>query len=110
MTHARVQCSVSEYHPEKALADQARKDASILNVVSALIEAEYIHHKERAIKSCFNLSAIPVKKRLENFDLGWLKGGLTEAKFIELKSLTFIERKENVLHLGPSDMGKTHLM
>ncbi len=88
------------------LADQARQDVSLLDMVAALIETEYIPRKERAIKSRLKLSAIPVKKRLEDFDLGWLKGGLTAAKFAELKTLAFIERKENVLLLGPSGLGK----
>jgi DNA replication protein DnaC len=95
---------------ESFLADQARKDASLLDMVSALIETEYVPRKERAIKSRLKLSAIPVKKRLEDFDIGWLKGGLTSSKFAELKTLAFIERKENVLLLGPSGLGKTHLM
>ncbi|GEM_PF-1953253 len=101
--------SFMEANLESFLADQARQDACLLDMVSALIETEYIPCKERAIKSRLKLSAIPVKKRLEDFDLGWLKGGLTTAKFAELKSLAFIERKENVLLLGPSGLGKTYL-
>jgi DNA replication protein DnaC len=95
---------------ETFLADQARKDESLLDFVSSLIETEYIPRRERAIKSRLKLSAIPAKKKLEDFDLSWLKGGLTSAKLAELKSLSFVERKENVLLMGPSGLGKTHLM
>jgi DNA replication protein DnaC len=35
---------------------------------------------------------------------------LTAKQFGELSSLAFIERKENVILLGPSGLGKTHLM
>lgn len=53
---------------------------------------------------------MPRAKRLDDFDLSWLKGGLPLSRFEELKSLSFIERKENIIFLGPSGVGKTHLM
>ena len=56
------------------------------------------------------VSGIPQHKRLEDFDLDWLKGGLTQKKFNELSTLSFIERKENIILLGPSGLGKTHLL
>ncbi len=46
---------------ESFLADQSRKEGSLLDMVSALIETEYIPRKERAIKSRLKLSAIPAK-------------------------------------------------
>jgi len=95
---------------ESFLADQSRKESSILDIISAFIETEYIPRKERAIKSRLKLSAIPVKKRLDDFDLSWLKGGLTASKLAELKTLSFIERKENVILLGASGLGKSHLL
>ena len=61
-------------------------------------------------KTRLKVSGIPEIKRLEGFDLTWLKGGLTERKFKELSSLSFIQRKENVILMGPSGLGKTHLM
>ena len=33
-----------------------------------------------------------------------LKGGLTQEKFNELSTLSFVERKENVFFLGPSEI------
>lgn len=95
---------------ESFLSDQARKDGSLLDIVSGLIDTEYVPRKERAIKSRLKLSAIPAKKRLDDFDLSWLKGGLSASKLAELKTLSFIERKENVILLGASGLGKTHLM
>ncbi len=49
-------------------------------------------------------------KLLEDFDLTWLKGGLTKKKFSELSSLAFIHRRENIVLLGSSGIGKTHLL
>lgn len=95
---------------ESFLAEQALREGSLLDVISAFIETEYVPRKERAIRSRLKLSGIPAKKRLEDFDLSWLKGGLSASRLAELRSLRFVERKENIVFLGPSGLGKTHLM
>lgn len=92
------------------LEEQARNENTLLDRIYDLIETELIPRKERAGKTRLEISAIPQYKTLEAFDLGWLKGGLTQEKFNELSTLSFVERKENVFFLGPSGVGKTHLM
>jgi DNA replication protein DnaC len=95
---------------ESFLSEQAKQEGSLLDIVGSLLDIEYVPRRERAIKSRVKLSGLPSKKRLDDFDLSWLKGGLTATRLAELKSLRFIERKENVILLGPSGLGKTHLL
>ena len=92
------------------LEEQARNENTLLDRIYDLVETELIPRKERAGKTRLKISAIPQYKTLEAFDLSWLKGGLTQEKFNELSTLSFVERKENVFFLGPSGVGKTHLM
>ncbi|NLD51173.1 MAG: ATP-binding protein [Clostridiaceae bacterium] len=92
------------------LNDQSRREDSLLEVLTDLIDLEYHPRKERMARTRLKVSGIPVHKRLEDFDLSWLKGGLTQKKFNELSTLSFIERKENIILLGPSGLGKTHLL
>jgi len=92
------------------LSDQSRREDSLLAVLTDLIDLEYHPRKERMARTRLKVSGIPVHKRLEDFDLSWLKGGLTQKKFNELSTLSFIERKENIILLGPSGLGKTHLL
>ncbi len=92
------------------LSDQSRREDSLLEVLTDLIDLEYHPRKERMARTRLKVSGIPVHKRLEDFDLSWLKGGLTQKKFNELSTLSFIERKENIILLGPSGLGKTHLL
>ena len=92
------------------LNDQSRREDSLLEVLSDLIDLEYHPRKERMARTRLKVSGIPQHKRLEDFDLDWLKGGLTQKKFNELSTLSFIERKENIILLGPSGLGKTHLL
>lgn len=95
---------------ETYLANPRPNDSSLLDAIAELIDLEYTARKERSARTRLKLSGMPQAKRLEEFDLGWLKGGLTATKFEDLKSLAFIERKENVVLLGPSGVGKTHIM
>jgi len=95
---------------ESYLADASRADKPLNEAIYDLLELEYIPRKERMAKTRLKVSGIPQIKLLEDFDLSWPKGGLTERKFKELSSLAFIRRKENVILMGPSGLGKTHLM
>jgi DNA replication protein DnaC len=95
---------------ESYLSDPARRDETLIESLNSFIDIEYCVRKERSAKTRIKVSGMPGVKRLGDYDISWLKGGLTTTKFKELSSLAFIERKENVLLLGPSGLGKTHLM
>lgn len=95
---------------ESYLADQSRNENTLLERLTDLVDLEYIPRKERAARTRLKISGMPQYKQLADFDLSWLKGGLSRAKLEELSSLTFIDRKENVFLLGPSGVGKTHLL
>lgn len=95
---------------ESYLSDPSRKDETLLESLSAFVDIEYCLRKERSARTRIKVSGMPSTKRLDDYDLSWIKGGLSQLKFKELSSLAFIGRKENVVLLGPSGLGKTHLM
>jgi DNA replication protein DnaC len=92
------------------LGDSGRGDIPLFDSIRELVDLEYIARMERMARTRLKLSGMPQCKRLDDFDLTWLKGGLPTARFEELRSLAFVERKENVVLLGSSGVGKTHLM
>lgn len=95
---------------ESYLGHPSRHDQPLLEAIADLLETEIIPRAERKARTRLKLSGIPQEKGLEDFDLEWLKGGLTPKTFSELSSLAFIDRKENVVLMGPSGLGKTHLL
>ena len=62
---------------ESFLSEQAGKNQTLTESLSALIEIEYDARKERTARTRLKLSGMPQAKYFDEFDLSWLKGGLT---------------------------------
>jgi DNA replication protein DnaC len=73
-----------------------------------LLEDEIAAREERRIKNSLRLSGLPFLKSLDSFDFAF-QPSLDRAQVLDLASLAFLARKENVLLLGPPGVGKTHL-
>jgi DNA replication protein DnaC len=81
-----------------------------LESLDSFVDIEWCSRLDRQAKTRLKLSGMPIHKTLESFDLTWIKSGLSEKSFRELSSLNWIDRKENVILIGPSGLGKTHLL
>ena len=76
--------------------------------LEAILQLQHAGLNERRRQTILRLSGLPVIKTLEQFDYAYASGVL-RSQIQELAVLTFIERQENVVMLGPSGVGKTHL-
>ena len=76
--------------------------------IEGLIEEEITFKTERSIKYRLKRARFPMIKTLDGFDFSF-QSTISKEKINELANLSFIDRKENVIFLGPPGVGKTHL-
>lgn len=91
------------------LADEAaKKKLSFITYLERVLAAEAALRAERSRQMLVKLATFPTIKTLEQFDFE-VAAGVPRARIDELAGLAFVERRENVILLGPSGTGKTHL-
>ncbi|MGQ9921984.1 MAG: IS21-like element helper ATPase IstB [Desulfobacca sp.] len=86
----------------------AQEKLSYENYLARLVEMEAMNKLDRSITAKIHKARFPSVKTLEEFDFSF-QPQLNEKEIIRLASLDFIEKKENLLFLGPPAVGKTHL-
>ena len=83
-------------------------DSSVTDFLEALLKEELTARQVRTQATMMRLAGFPVLKSLDDFNFKFATG-VPEKPVRELSSLTFLERQENVVLVGPSGVGKTHL-
>ncbi len=86
----------------------AAKEASYSDFFEELLRAERDARRVRAREMFARTAGFPAVKTIDGYDFGFAPGAPRQ-QLLELASLAFIERAENVVMLGPSGTGKTHL-
>ena len=89
--------------------DIAVKDnKSLTELLLELTKKEIEYRDERASQIQVTVSAFPYKKEISDFDFDY-QPSINKQEILELNTLGFFERHENILFVGPSGVGKTHL-
>ena len=88
--------------------DAARSEVTFGDFVERLLSTEAQARGERQRQTLLKLATLPVIKTLEQFDFAFASGA-PRAQIQELAALAFIERAENIVLLGPSGVGKSHI-
>ena len=107
-------------HLEKLKLDKIRsmipeyleeiKDKKIhpIDFLHKLTVEELKYQKLRASEALIRAAAFPFRKTLEDFDFSF-QPSINEDEIQDLATLKFVEDKSNILFVGTSGVGKTHL-
>lgn len=76
--------------------------------LARLAEREMIERDRRKVERRIKAAKFPVVKSLDSFDFTAIPK-LNKMQVLELARCEWIERRENVIALGPSGTGKTHV-
>jgi len=76
--------------------------------LARLAEREMIERDRRKVERRIKAARFPVVKSLDSFDFAAIPK-LNKMQVLELARCEWIERRENVIALGPSGTGKTHV-
>ena len=86
----------------------AKKDIVLTDALCHLTEKEIEFRNERASKIQISVSGFPFIKTLTEFDFDY-QPSVNKNQLMDLCSLRFMDKAENILFYGSSGVGKTHL-
>jgi len=105
-TLLKLESMASEW---SALADKASStEQTLADFFEQLLRTELDAKAERTQATLLKFAGLPAQKRIEDYDFKFASGA-PKKQIQELAGLGFLERTENVVLLGPSGVGKSHL-
>jgi DNA replication protein DnaC len=93
---------------EKLAARSAKENLDHLAYLLALCELELVDRERRAAERRLKAARFPASKTLDEFDFD-ARPSLNKPLVLELAKGDWIDKRENLLLVGPSGTGKTHL-
>ena len=90
------------------LDEMKDKNISFTEMMYDLTKEEIKYQTERAAKVNITVSAFPFEKTLQDFDFSY-QPSVDKTEMLDLETLRFMEKNENVIFVGTSGVGKTHL-
>jgi DNA replication protein DnaC len=95
-------------HYQEEAHKAAQEKLSYESYLARLVEMEAMSKLDRSINAKIHKARFPALKTIEEFDFSF-QPQLNEKEIVHLTSMDFVEKKENLLFLGPPGVGKTHL-
>jgi len=93
---------------EKQARQCATEGLDHVQFLARLVEMEMIDRERRMVERRIKAAKFPAAKSLDSFDFKVIPK-LNKMQVLELARCEWIERRENVIALGPSGTGKTHV-
>jgi DNA replication protein DnaC len=93
---------------EKTAARAAKENLDHLAFLLALSELELVDRERRAAERRLKAARFPANKTLDAFDFE-MRPSINKSLVLELAKGDYLDQRENLLLIGPSGTGKTHL-
>ncbi len=98
---------IKEYYPNY-VNTVVKEKKSLTESLIELTNKEIEFRGEKNSQLKIKVAAFPYEKGLEDFDFDY-QPSINQQQILELNTLGFLERHENILFIGPSGVGKSHL-
>ncbi len=92
---------------DEAVTQGIRRNNSIQEILMTLCLAETAERKARSIKYQLGIAKFPVHKNLDTFSFS--EAQVNEALIRDLYTGSFLEEPRNIIFIGGTGTGKTHL-
>jgi DNA replication protein DnaC len=93
---------------EKLARQCAAEGLDHVQFLARLVELELIDRERRMVERRIKSAKFPATKSLDSFDFKAIPR-LNKMQVLELARCEWVDRRENVIALGPSGTGKTHV-
>ena len=97
--------AIKEYLPNYLEGD---KQLSLAEILKQLTDKELNYRKHRSARMSIHTAHFPYQKEIKDFDFNF-QPSVDKGKITNLMSMEFVENARNVLFIGSSGVGKTHL-
>jgi len=99
----KIKAYISDY-----LDSIKNQEITITEALKHLTDKEIIYREESAANTNIKVASFPFVKELKDFDFDF-QPSINKKEILDFENLRFIENKENILFIGTSGVGKTHL-
>lgn len=95
-------------HLDEVIDFATKNNLSFVDSLIKLTAYEIDFKEANMIRSMVKVGAFPHKKEIKDFDFSF-QSSINKDQILDFTSLRFLESQENIVFLGPSGVGKTHL-
>ncbi|PWI21827.1 transposase [Kurthia zopfii] len=95
-------------HLNEVLDFSVNNQVSFIDTLIKLTNYEIDVREQNMTQAMVKVGAFPHRKELKDFDFTF-QPSINQEQILDFLTLRFIEQKENIVFLGPSGVGKTHL-
>ena len=95
---------------DEVLATASKSKLTHLQLLERLLAPPAHHRRERSIERRLRLARFRDPATFESFDWKFNEKTIEQAPFLELATGEFVRRRENLVFVGKSGVGKSHLI